>query len=232
MAASTKRRKETAEVTSRGCCGNGDKDDNNRGKATREGACHCYHCDCKGNEGQKKARKRRSSLSPSYDLRQPAKERRQQRSNSWWLLEQRQRRRTQRISNQKKKIVAAVVELVTATTATKKTTQRMSSLLLLPLLAAAAKVIRKESQHGHHQSSNDNDNNREEDNNRGKATREGACRCYRCDCKGNEGQKRQGREGARCHHRMTGDSQRKKGDNKGAIRGGRQSSDNDDGHRG
>jgi len=42
---------------------------------------------------------------------------------------------------------------------------------------------------------------------------------------------RQGREGARCRHRTTGDSQQEKGDDKGAIRTNRWNS-NDDGHRG
>jgi len=43
---------------------------------------------------------------------------------------------------------------------------------------------------------------------------------------------RQGKEGACCRGHRTCDSQQKEGDNKGAICGCRQNSDNDDGHRG
>jgi len=44
--------------------------------------------------------------------------------------------------------------------------------------------------------------------------------------------KKQPREGARCHNRMTCDSQHKKGDNKGEIRGGRRTWNSDDSHQG
>ncbi len=120
MVMTTNKRTEMAEGISRCCCGNSDNDDNNQGKATREGASRYCRCDCKGNNGKIKERQgregahcRRRTTCNSQQKKATIKEQFVavvRTATTMTATEDKQ---------QKKEIVAVVVELETAMMATK-----------------------------------------------------------------------------------------------------------------